>query len=564
MNDNVLQDVETQGVSFGPILKHYFALCRIEEIIDQSAAMDPRRKTLTHGQASVALITAILFQVMQLYRICEFANKTTILNILFPDIKPEDYFDDRLADTLDALFQSGLGDLEIQITKHLIKIFGIQNDICHNDTTSGSTYGDCANKKTSESITIDFGHSKKHRKDLKQFVWSLSVSQDSAFPLFQEAYSGNTADVSTYVKQWQNLIDLLGYTDFLYVTDSKNVCKENMAFIHDNQGFFIAPVPMYKMYKRAFHEALMFHKSETLLPYKDQVNRAFEVPFTYTYDKKDYTFRFIILFDQGLFAVKKANLTYRLEKTVDAFTELDSKINKYRLKTFESIDQACTAILKDQKTSDYFSYTITNDPIVTYKNKHRGRAPKNKEPEKVAVSTDHFSIELRLNEDAVEQSLATCGYYPLITNKPDLSLNDAMLAHKGQYKSEAINRRAKSELKLEPIYLHTPERIQAILFLFKIALQMTVLIERTARKNIEKRDKGLDGFMPNRKDVRNPTAGYLLKEFEYIVSGTVNLPTGDRHYFVSKLSPLQKDILSILGIPEYCYSYEFIFGTPPQ
>ena len=564
MPDNVLQDVETQGVSFGPILKHFFGLCRIEDLIDQSVNMDPRRKILTHGQASVAMITAILFQVMQLYRICEFADKTTVLSVLFPHIESKEYFDDRLADTLDALFQYGLGDLETQITQHMIKTFGIQNSTCHNDTTTASTYGNCANNKTDESITIDFGHSKKHRKDLKQFVWSLSVSQDSAFPLFQEAYSGNTADVSTYVKQWQNLIDLLGETDFLYVTDSKNVCKENMAFIHDNNGFFIAPVPMYEMYKRAFHEALENHDSETLLPYKDQINRAFEVPFTYTYDKKDYTFRLIILFDHGLFATKKAHLTNRLEKTVDAFLELDSKLNKYRLKTYEDIAQACENILKNNKTSDYFSFTINNEPVVTYKNKHRGRTPKNKEPEKVAVSTDHFSIELRLNEDAVEKTMATYGYYPVITNKPELSLNDAMLSHKGQYKSEAINRRAKSELNLEPIYLHTPERIQAILFLFKIALQMTVLIERTARKNIEERDKGLDGFMPNRKDVRNPTAGYLLKEFEYIVSGRLELPTGERHYFVSKLSPLQKDILSILRIPEHCYSYEYIFGPPPQ
>ncbi|MDZ7758946.1 MAG: IS1634 family transposase [Desulfovermiculus sp.] len=563
MTDNVLQGVETQGITFAPILKHFFHLCRIEEIIDQSVNMDPRRKILTHGQASVAMITAILFQVMQLYRICEFADKTTVLSVLFPDIKPEEYFDDRLADTLDALFQYGLGDLETQITKHMIETFGIQNNTCHNDTTTGSTYGNCANNKTDESITIDFGHSKKHRKDLKQFVWSLSVSKDSAFPLFQEAYSGNTADVSTYVKQWQNLIDLLGDTDFLYVTDSKNVCKENMAFIHDNHGFFIAPVPMYEMYKRVFHQALKYHDCETLLPYKDQINRAFEVPFTYTYDKKDYTFRFIILFDQGLFAAKKANLITRLDKTVEAFTELDSKINRYRLKTYESIDQACADILKKQKTSDYFCYTIINDPVVTYKNKHRGRTPKNKEPEKVAVFTDHFRIELRLNEDAVEEFIATCGYYPLITNNSELSLNDAMLAHKGQYKSEAINRRAKSELKLEPIYLHTPERIQAILFLFKIALQMTVLIERTARKNIDKRNRGLDGFMPNRKDVRNPTAGYLLKEFEYMVSGRVELPTGERRYFVSQLNPLQKDILSILGIPEHCYSYEYIFGPPP-
>lgn len=119
-------------------------------------------------------------------------------------------------------------------------------------------------------------------------------------------------------------------------------------------------------------------------------------------------------------------------------------------------------------------------------------------------------------------------YYPLITNKPEenLSIEEAMMAHKNQYKCEHINRRAKSSLNIEPIYLHTPERIESMLFLFKMALQMVVLIERTARDNIDKRDSGLDNFMPNKKDVRNPKTEYMLAEFEFIVSGDVTMPNG--------------------------------------
>lgn len=90
---------------------------------------------------------------------------------------------------------------------------------------------------------LPLAYSKKHRQDLKQLVWSIPVSSDSAFPLFQKAYSGNTADVDTYVEQWQNLIDLLGYQDFLYVADSKLITKENMTQIHNDDGFFIAPAP---------------------------------------------------------------------------------------------------------------------------------------------------------------------------------------------------------------------------------------------------------------------------------------------------------------------------------
>ena len=264
--------------------------------------------------------------------------------ILFFRILPltaNEYFDDRLADTLDAIFKYGTGNLEILLTQRMINVFQIINDICHNDTTSASVYGQYNKNKTADSIKITFGYSKKHRQDLKQLVWSLSVSSDSAFPLFQKAYSGNTSDVDTYVEQWQNLIDLLGYRDFLYVADSKIITKENMAHIHNNEGFFIAPAPMYASYKTAFYNALDQHDHEVLIPYKNQINRGFDIPLTVTHEDKDYPFRMIILFDHGLFARKRRTLENRIEKTEFAFKELSTKLNQRNLKTKEAIDEAC-------------------------------------------------------------------------------------------------------------------------------------------------------------------------------------------------------------------------------
>ena len=477
MAKKVMKSVKTKGVGFAPILKHFFDRCGIQQIIDQNVHLDPRRKVLTHGQACVTMITGILFQVMQLYKICQFADETTILDVILPGIGPEEYFDDRMADTLDALYAHGIGDLELLITKMMVLEFKIVSSICHNDTTSISFFGECNNRKTDESIKITFGHSKKHRKDLKQLVWSLSVSSDSGFPLFQKAYSGNTADVKTYVEQWHNLFDLLECRDFLYVADSKLITHENMAHIHDNEGVFIAPAPMYESYKAAFYQAISEHDHEVLLPYKSQINRGFEVPLTIRHEEKDYRFRMIILFDHGLFARKRRTLENRVAKTEKAFRELSKKLNAYRLKTEEAIDKACRGILKKHQTTDLFDFQIQNDPITTYKNKKRGRPVEG--AEKVAVTTDNFSVMLTFNERAFDEVLSRCGYYPLITNMSEesLSIESAMMAHKNQYKCEHINRRAKSGYNIEPIYLHTPERIEAFLFLFKIALQVIVLIE---------------------------------------------------------------------------------------
>ncbi|RLB62233.1 MAG: hypothetical protein DRG80_02915 [Deltaproteobacteria bacterium] len=173
MATSVIKSVQTQGIGFAPILKYYFEKCGISQIIDDYVPLDPRRKVLSHGQACVAMITAILFQVLQLYRLCKFADATTVLDVILPGIAPEEYFDDRLADTLNAIYNSGIGNLEIQITQKMIHEFDLQCPVCHNDTTSVSVYGQGNANKTADSIKITYGYNKKHRQDLKQFVWSL-------------------------------------------------------------------------------------------------------------------------------------------------------------------------------------------------------------------------------------------------------------------------------------------------------------------------------------------------------------------------------------------------------
>ena len=559
----VIKNVQTQAVGFAPILLHYFDRCAIANIIDQHVELDPRRKILTHGQATVAMITAILFQVMQLYRICKFASEKTVLKVLLPQIEADQYFDDRLADTLDALFDYGIGDLDMLITGNMIDVFQIESQACHNDTTSVSMYGDANNNKTQQSIQVSFGHSKKHRNDLKQFVWSMSVSSDHAFPLFQQAYSGNTADVTTYVEQWQRLIDLLDRRDFLYVADSKLITHQSMAHIHDNDGFFVAPAPMYESYKKVFDDALDNHDRQWLIPYRERFNRGFEVPMDFKYEDKDYRLRMIILFDHGLCIRKQKTLQNRIHRTQKAFEHISGKLNHYKLKSDDAIDKACSAILKKNQTQPFFTYRIINEPITTYKNKHRGRPSNKVKPEQITLVQDHFKVEWILDQSALEQALSRCGYYPLLTNQSpeQLSIEDAMLAHKKQYKSEHTFRRAKGPLNIEPVYLHTPERIEAFLLLFKIALQMVVLIERTARKNIRERDYGLDNFMPNRVDVRNPRSEYLLKEFEDIVKGELPLPDGNTYGFVSELNALQRDILAVLEVPLNYYDYRYLFDS---
>jgi transposase len=554
--------VRTQPIGYAPILKFFLERCQLIPLIDRQVPLDPRRTGLTHGEACVAMIAGIFHQVFQLYALQKFATATDILQVLLPGIAPDAYFDDRLGDTLDALYDAGLGDLELILTRHMLDEFGITVRSIHTDTTTASVYGLYASRQPQDvGITLTFGYSKKHRADLKQLVWALSVSSDSAFPLFQQAYDGNTADVDTYLDQWQHLIDLLGHRDFLYVADSKLLSKDNMAYLQEHEGRFLAPVPMYASYQALFEEALKTHASEALLPYKDRLNRGFEIPCPITHKDQTFECRMLIFFDARLFARKNQSLTQRLERTKAALQTLRGKLNRYQLKTRDAIDTACAAILQKFQTTGFVTVSVTNTPQTSYKYAKAGRPSPG--DERIEVVTDHFDLTYAVDEQAVEDARYRGGYYALLTNVPqtELSLAEAMREQKEQYKSEHTNRRAKSHYCLEPICLQTPKRIEAFLLLFKIVLQVLVLMERTVRHNIASRDRGLDRFLPNRQDVRNPTAEAILKEFQHLVSGTMILPDGTSWTFVSELTALQQELLELLDVPLTCFSARVLFHS---
>lgn len=116
---------------------------------------------------------------------------------------------------------------------------------------------------------------------------------------------------------------------------------------------------------------------------------------------------------------KKKSLEQRVAKTKEAFNDLSTRINAYRLKTEAAIDKACQAILKKYKTQGLFEYTLINDPVVTYKNKKRGRPSASKPVEKVAVVQDRFCIDLRFDESAFNRAASQAGYYPWKVGSPE-------------------------------------------------------------------------------------------------------------------------------------------------
>lgn len=64
-------------------------------------------------------------------------------------------------------------------------------------------------------LRILHGHHKDHRPDLKQMVWSRTVSADGAVPVHYNVYDGNRTDDQLHVDTWEALRRVVGSPDFI-------------------------------------------------------------------------------------------------------------------------------------------------------------------------------------------------------------------------------------------------------------------------------------------------------------------------------------------------------------
>ena len=156
--------------------------------------------------------------------------------------------DDRVGRTLARLFDADRASLLTEVVLTVVREFGIDCSQFHNDSTSitftGTAYPGGGSRRGGKPIPEPaFGHNKDHRPDLRQLVWILTVSADGAVPVVYRVEPGNTSDDHTHVPTWDQLVALLGRSDFLYVSDCKLASSEAMAHIHAQGGRFVTILP---------------------------------------------------------------------------------------------------------------------------------------------------------------------------------------------------------------------------------------------------------------------------------------------------------------------------------
>ena len=183
---------------------------------------------------------------------------------------------------------------------------------------------------------------------------------------------------------------------------------------------------------------------------------------------------------------------------------------------------------------------------ITHKQEKRSRTGPN--TRYMAIERTRFQVNWEIDNINVKADACSDGMFPLITNCDDISLKEILEKYKYQPKLEKRHEQFKTVYGIAPVLLKNITRVEALLFVFFIALLVQSVIEREIRLNMKKAGLKSIPIYPEKRQCASPTTDKVLNLFN-------NIP---RHYltdsgvlvktFNPRLNEVQAFFLDLLKI----------------
>ena len=485
-----------------PMVKHYMDALDLYQLFKKYVPAS--NNSLAEHAESLCIITAnIICNNKPLYKIQEWLAQYSD-GLTNESVNAEKFNDDRLGRALSALFKADRHSLMTEVSCNAIKLYNLQTDEIHNDSTTVTFIGEYANPDP-EAVELKHGHNKDFRPDCKQIVFGLNIVADGHVPISYKVYNGNTNDDTTHIPNWNELRDLISKEDFIYIADCKLCCTKNLDYIDQNNGYFITIIPKNHKESTEFREYIKNNEVKWEDAFgsahcrkKNEINKFR----THEAGKNKKGYRVIWVHSSSKARDDKKRRLRKIEKAQKALEELAPKLNAYRLKTPKQIKAAVDKICKDVK--EWMDVKITSGRKQIYK-----RIPSTRHQAGDAIYENKWSftygLEWQENKQALLDASKTDGLFPLITNHHVLGAAEVLRMYKRQSYLEKRMYTKKSILNVAPVFLKKERRIEAVLLLYFFALMIVSLIERNIRLNMAKAKIEKLPILPQGMNTKKPT-----------------------------------------------------------
>jgi len=461
------------------------------------------------------------------------------------------YNDDRLGRTLDALFEADRSSLMMEITASAIDVHELNVERIHNDSTS-ITFEGAYEHSDEQTVQLVHGYNKDHRPDCKQIVFGLNITEDGHVPLSYQLYDGNQADITTHRPNWEALRQLLGKEDFIYIADSKLCSAENFGYIAGHGGKFISLMPRNFKEVSTFLEAVREGKDlqwthEFCLPDTRKKGKAV----IYRIHEGECSrggYRVLWIHSSAKQSREEKRRESTLTKGEQALEKLSTGLNRYRLKTRASIDEAIKKACKN--TKDWIHVDLRENKTLIKTKMEPGRPGRNTHYKTQEVIT--YELSWHRDDEAIRRTARSDGLFPLVDHT-DLDAPEVLLTYKNQPYLEKRFSTKKSVLDVAPVFLKQPRRIEAIMFLYFIALMIVSLIERRIRQQMHAKNIIQLPILPSKLKTKTPTWNNIRTFFSTVHLANVVQGNKILNRTVKGLTELHCLVLQLLKVPRLAY-----------
>jgi transposase len=549
-----------------PLLIYWLKRMQVDTIIDRVLGSPHGNwEGLSHGEVALVFVAYVVMGCTHfLSPMQEWARKhlQSLSQALGQPVREEDFTDDRL-----GILLSHLGDvathsgeqIERELGQHVLRAYALPTDTARIDMTTVSVH----HRPGDDNGLMRFGRSKDHRPDLRQFKETLGTLDPVGMPLATAAVSGEHADDPLYVPVWERLVATIGRPDFLTVGDCKLASLANRGHIQSRNGFYLAPLPLtgntpteLQAWVLKPPNAPQAIRLPGQVPTEPPVGQGFEVAVECTWQDPDtqarvtWTERRLILQSAAHAQRQRAGLSERLTKAETAVQGLKSATDRVAL------EQRVQTILARHNVTDYLDVSYPEQVACQTRYVGRGRPGSNRPT--LTIETHTWSVKTKRHRAAINHFNRLAGWRQYATNAPAvrLSLTGAVNCYRQEWQPEhGFHRLKGGVLAIMPLFLKDDNRIRGLLLLLGIALRVLTLTEFVARRSLVVTGETLKGLYagnPNRA-TNQPTAERLLKTFDDITLYRHESPT-EVWYEVTELSPLQRHVLQLLGVPKSVYA----------
>jgi transposase len=492
----------------------------------------------------------------------------TLRHLTAQVIEPLDFSDDRLSHLLQHLSKPAYWhQIEHDLNARSIEVHPLPQDAIRCDATTVS--GD---HEVTVGGLFQFGHSKDDptRPQIKVMIGSLDPL---GMPLATDVLSGERADDGLYLPIIERIRTGLQTTGLLFVGDCKMSALDIRAYLARHQDCYLSPLPLTGATAKAMDAwiATGVRKGEAgeLERIWRTNDRGHEVLAAEGYEFErtcgapdgdvEWSERVLVVRSPMHANHQAAGLEKRLRHAETQLTALTPPRGrgKRQITDEATLLEAIALVLTAHRVDGLLSVAWEKQVEQTTHYVGRGRGSLSRE-KRVIQQTRYQITHIARQEDAIAARRQRFGWKAFVTNAGPkrLSLQDAVLGYRNEYRVERIFHRLKSRVHIAPLFVKLNDQIEGLTYLLTLGVRILTVMEFVLRRSLQNDHAKLPGLHPENKTkmTDTPTAERILKAFADVSLTIIQNAAGeDILRRLTPLSGLQKDILQRLELDAALY-----------